>query len=63
MGTTYKITYERRDGNLSKQEEVLFDSETEPTLEEVHEMVSRDTARFHKSGMASYTIISIEPAT
>lgn len=46
MGTTYKITYERRDGNLSKQEEILFDSETEPTPEEVHEVVRRDTARF-----------------
>ncbi|MDI9769340.1 hypothetical protein QM327_22640 [Pantoea dispersa] len=63
MGTTYKITYERRDGNLSKQEEILFDSETEPTPEEVHEVVRRDTARFHKSGMASYSIISVEPVT
>lgn len=62
MGTTYKITYEWRDGNLSKQEETLFESETEPTPEEVHEVVRRDTARFHKSGMASYTVISVEPA-
>lgn len=61
MGITYKVTYEWRDVNLSKQEEVLFDGDTEPTSVEVDEIVRRDTARFHKSGVASYRIISVEP--
>ncbi|WP_165380231.1 hypothetical protein [Escherichia coli] len=36
MTVSYKITYEHRDGDQIRMEEVLFHSEHEPTKDEIH---------------------------
>ncbi|MGP6441650.1 hypothetical protein ACTZGI_02775 [Rahnella aceris] len=58
----YKITYEHRDGSGTKAEELLIESDQEPTFDEVHEAVRRDTVRFHQAGLAGFTLISVAPA-
>ena len=45
MSVTYKITYEHRDGNETRAEEVLLQSDNEPTQDEIYDAVRRDTAR------------------
>ncbi|MCV8802569.1 hypothetical protein ODT89_20100, partial [Escherichia coli] len=47
MTVSYKITYEHRDGDQIRMEEVLFHSEHEPTKDEIHDAVRKDTVRFN----------------
>lgn len=59
--TTYKITYEHRSNGDIRTEDTLLESEHEPTTEELEHAVRRDTARFHRQGLASWVIISVVP--
>lgn len=66
MSVTYKITYEHRDGNVTRAEETLLQSEHEPTQDEVNDAVRRDTARFNPpepgvTAVAGFTVISVVP--
>lgn len=44
MSTRYKVTYEHQDGDVKKREEVILESENEPSDEEAHEAVLQDLA-------------------
>lgn len=66
MSVKYKITYEHRDGNETRSEEVLLHSDHEPTQDEVHDSVRRDTAKFNSASegitsISGFTIISVVP--
>lgn len=66
MSVTYKITYEHRDGNETRSEEVLLQSDNEPTQDEIHDAVRRDTARLSTpkpgiTAVAGFSIIAVEP--
>ncbi|WP_380184384.1 hypothetical protein [Kalamiella sp. sgz302252] len=66
MGTTYKITYEHEIDGQTRSEEVLLESEGEPSQEEVHEAVLQDTAQQNSpgagvDGVAGFSIISVAP--
>ncbi|MEI2266885.1 hypothetical protein [Erwinia sp. CGal63] len=66
MATTYKITYEHEVEGQTRSDEVLLESEGEPSQEEVHEAVLQDTAKQHTpgagvDGVAGFSIISVAP--
>lgn len=66
MSTKYKITYEHRDGNENRSEEVFLESDGEPSQSEVHEAVLQDTARLNSpgvgvTGVAGFSVISVVP--
>ncbi|BEC51618.1 hypothetical protein FKK97_19175 [Klebsiella pneumoniae] len=66
MSVTYKITYEHRDGNETRSEEVLLQSDTEPTQDEIYDAVRRDTTRFNSPSnrstvVSGFSIISVVP--
>lgn len=63
MSINYKITYEHRDGDHTRSEEIFIESNVELTIhsEEVQTAVLRDSARFFKSGMAGFSVISVVP--
>ncbi|RKQ41486.1 hypothetical protein [Enterobacter sp. R1(2018)] len=66
MSVTYKITYEHKDGKVNRSEELLVQSEHEPTQDEVQEAVRRDAARFTSTtpaatSAAELTVISVVP--
>lgn len=47
MSVTYKITYEHRDGNETRTGTVLLHSGREPTQDEIHDAVRRNTVKFY----------------
>ena len=66
MTVTYKITYEHRDGDQIRMEEVLFHSEHEPTKDEIHDAVRKDTVRFNSpsngvTAVSGFKVISVVP--
>ncbi|RPE04335.1 hypothetical protein BBB56_00375 [Candidatus Pantoea deserta] len=66
MKTTYKITYEHEAEGQTRAEEVLLESEGEPSQEEVHEAILQDSARHQHpgagvEGVAGFTVISVVP--
>ncbi|WP_435946163.1 hypothetical protein [Dryocola sp. BD586] len=65
MSVTYKITYEHKDGQVNRAEEVLVQSDSEPTQDEVQDAVRRDAARFASpkpaAPAAEFTVISVVP--
>ncbi len=67
MSTRYKVTYEHQDGDVKKREEVILESENEPSDEEAHEAVLQDLAMMKTpgtgvDGVAKFDIIRIAPA-
>jgi len=67
MATTYKITYEHEVEGQTRSDEVLLESDGEPTQEEVHEAILQDTARQHApgagvGGVAGFSVISVAPS-
>ncbi|MCZ4060544.1 hypothetical protein O3W44_17720 [Pantoea sp. LMR881] len=66
MSEKYKITYEPKDGNENRSEEVMLESEGEPSQSEVHQAVLEDMAKRQRpgigvDGVATYTLISVTP--
>lgn len=66
MSVTYKITYEHRDGNETISEEVLLQSDNEPTQDEIYDAVRRDTARLSSpkpgtTAVAGFSVIAVVP--
>ncbi|MFP0041569.1 hypothetical protein ACJHYK_12000 [Escherichia sp. WS1853] len=66
MTVSYKITYEHRDGDQIRMEEVLFYSEHEPTKDEIHDAVRKDTVRFNSpsngvTAVSGFKVISVVP--
>lgn len=66
MSVTYKITYEHKDGNVTRSEEVLLQSDNEPTEDEIQYAVGRDAARLNNpeagaTALAAFTVISVVP--
>ncbi|MCR4458720.1 MULTISPECIES: hypothetical protein [unclassified Pseudescherichia] len=66
MSVTYKITYEHRNGKETRAEEVLIQSDHEPTQDEVQDAVRKDTAKFNTpsqgdTSVAGFSIISVVP--
>ncbi len=66
MSVTYKITYEHRDGNEIRTGTVLLHSGHEPTQDEIHDAVRRDTVKFYSPtgrdvAIAGFSIIAVMP--
>ena len=66
LTVSYKITYEHRDGDQIRMEEVLFHSEHEPTKDEIHDAVRKDTVRFNSpsngvTAVSGFKVISVVP--
>ena len=48
----YKIAYEHSSNGEKQNDEILMDSDHEPTREELEHAFSRDTLRFHHQGLS-----------
>lgn len=59
MSTTFKIHYEHQAEGHLHSEEVLLESEGEPTEKAVQDAVRQDIAKHH--GAAEFTVISVAP--